>query len=227
MSPEKALAIIPDEEYFPEKVTVNEEELPYFLVGGEYFPFVDWDFPDTLHLPEITPAFDELYNNRHLVPLFSKKDKEIGTAAFQQIAAVSEEPLENPYEELVEGERSMVLFFNSEEGYVASTQISYGTYGDVELMTADYMSEVNIPYLEMHTHPVDSLFSPLDYGNLITKGDDESQSIVRGIAVAGPNVQVLALATPHTPLLSYEHSFPYITQRTEEVDEAEIGRAHV
>ena len=219
MSPEKALAIIPEDEYFPEKVTVNEEELPYFLVGGEYFPFEDWDFSDTLHLPELTPVFDELYNNKHLVPLFSKEDREIGTAAFQQIAAVSEEPMENPYDQMVEGERSLVLFYNTEEGVVEGAPITHGTYGEVELMTANYASEINIPYLEMHTHPIDSLFSPLDYGNLITKADDESQSIVRGIAVAGPNIQILALATPHTPLLEYEHSFPYISGKTEEVDE--------
>lgn len=113
-----------------------------------------------------------------------------------------------------EGERAVLTFMDPHTQKIGTTEIRHGEYTSVP-GAFNPIDEIiflgNLPMMIKHTHPDDVLFSPSDYFPLITK--TALYGFGRGIkahVVLCPNLQVLALATDQTLLLSSDESIRLI-----------------
>lgn len=99
-------------------------------------------------------------------------------------------------------EREALIFMDPSTYEIGTTRIVHGEYGRVQ---SDNLSEVilsgKVPLMRLHTHPTDSLFSPIDYLSLIADYPGKGRAM-KSISVLCPNYQILALATNQTTLLS-------------------------
>lgn len=225
MNPERSLVPITEKKdhFSLDTVELNEAILPHFLVGGEFFPWGHWTFPDELDASQLTPLFQELYKTKKQVPLFPGKRNASSQKKEYSATSHQERQETTVFNAVGDAERSLVVYYNVEEDNFPTTPIVHGNYADVEIQTRVYKSEVLRPYLEMHTHPTNELPSPPDYVHILTKDDDPNDSIVRGIAVACPDVQILAFATPHTPILK-ERKFKKVVAKAKNTLDTEMMR---
>ncbi len=188
------------ERYLPVKTTsrefkivsgsVNSINLLQFLAGTDNnFPYLHWEFAPRLNLKAFTPYFKKLYESKQEVYIYPPEIRELGAQL----------PY-NPFEAKAAGERALPIYYDLDTHKIRTFAISYGDYASVNVGTISNRSDTIMPILETHTHPYDSLFSPMDYARLLQEDPwVKSRRIVQGIVVLNPQIQVLALPTSRTP----------------------------
>lgn len=157
---------------------------------------------------------DKLYVDYQSVNIMEKEQQELawlGKEIWKKqnpeiVAAFSDEirELEASFaQELTKeaaGERESVIYWDRISNVVDMTDPVYGDYTSVMgPRLAEIRRQKRIPLIKKHTHPNDALPSPNDYYPII-RGD------LRAILVLCPNLQILALSTSLTPILSSTHA---------------------
>ncbi len=101
-----------------------------------------------------------------------------------------------------EVEVSKTIYYDGEMNSVRVTDPVQGDHGSVRSSITKAYDAYKRPLIEMHTHSEESLPSVEDY-QFILMGNPEAKSrAIRAIAVLCPKIQILALATDQTPILT-------------------------
>lgn len=99
------------------------------------------------------------------------------------------------------GERTTVLYRDPKTGKIANTPIQHGEYTRVSRYDlGGILRTGGQPFMEIHTHPEDQLFSPKDYFTMISPIKGKSPEI-RGAIVLCPSIQLMAVVTGQTPVM--------------------------
>lgn len=210
----KALVPVPEAER--EKIVVDSDNFLDFLhsslptdrkVLWEFFPYLDLEI--------FTPQMQLLQDEAQTVYVFSedkrkkferditKRQSTVNPKVYDLIEDMDKTNLEIMNQQ-AEGERSMTIFYDPMDGLYKDSPIQHGKYAAVKVDTIELIKDEKIPILQLHTHPADSLFSPIDYNPLLTSIYKNDERIVNATLVVCPSVQVLALPTPLSPCLSFE-----------------------
>jgi hypothetical protein len=207
MHREKALVPVSKEVENQPPVIVDTEQLSRFLVGTEsYFPHKRWSFAQQLDLSVLTSTISTLHHEASEVYIYPESERKHLRETFGQSY------LPEVWEKKGDAERTQTIFYDDENHLLRVSPIAHGDFASVKTATLQYMDDMMIPYLEIHTHPDNSLPSPVDYTRMITQGYESGRAIVRGMMVLCPDIQILALPTPFTPVLSPDNAAKVIAQ---------------
>lgn len=189
---------------------VDSDNFIYYLGGASFLWGREQKFAPRLNLSLFTPYLRELYKESRLGDVFSEDSKNrmlstaVGTTSNSPSQAVDAKYLEfiNRQGEV---ERARTFYIDPPELSIKASEISFGEHTSVQGKTIGLLNDEKSPILEAHTHPTDSLPSAQDYWPLITRlYKDESIPVASAIIVACPNIQILALATRETPVMTLD-----------------------
>lgn len=184
--------------------------MPY-LWGDIPFNQSNLKFSSYLNLGLLKPYFEYLQRNSQEVYVFSEEQRrELVGYPDDPEATSSKHPLQRRIRESLEsfanirsvGERSLVIYYDPEKSLIDATEVIHGEFGSTTAATYEVFQAGQIPLMEVHTHPHNELFSPLDYYRMIVNLFNEPYRMLRAAVVLCPDIQVMALATPQTSLIS-------------------------
>lgn len=208
---ETALVHIPEVE--KTRYLINSDNVYAFLTHGLNAKVADWRFAPELNLSLFTQSMERLANEYRIVHVLSDEQREKDRLSFPPSTNPDTESfyqrMKNSQDKLLDteaaGERSSVIYLDHIlDDHFQVTNPAFHEYARGEIVTADLYLSGKIPVVEEHTHPKDSLLSPPDYSRLLIKGYNNGRRVVNGLILVCPNVQILAVPTPQTPLLLLE-----------------------
>lgn len=195
-----------------------------YLTGNLSLPNSRVEFSPNLNLDGYSSFLTNLYKKRKVGYVFSQNERDEMTkkpedvsfeTVFQETAKAFYEKNKDFADIKAHTERCRVLFAG-EGNKIKSTRIVHGEFTNVligPILLKAYRSGKLLT--EVHTHPEDSLLSPIDYQALISEVKQER--LMKASIVLCPGIQILAIATPQTPLLQIEDTGPYINQKVEAI----------
>ncbi len=102
-------------------------------------------------------------------------------------------------------ERFRSIYRHSDDGIIYVTPPVHQAYASGIVDTLDLYAAGHDPLFEVHTHPINALFSAADYQRMIMSLSGTGQfRIARGAIVLCPDIQIMALVTPETIHLNPE-----------------------
>jgi len=192
--------------------SIDSFSLTHYLLDTGLLP--ETAYPSHIDLSLYKPHIHNLYGNAKTVHVLDERLRNDYTRVVEEnmknnpvIAKIIREYpiIKGSFLEKVNkqalGERSMYLFRDPDTGDIQSSDIAFGEYTSVSSEAPFQLKdEGKEPFLGLHTHPDDVLFSPGDYETLITAYENRTP-LIRSKLVLCPNLQVLALVTNQTPVL--------------------------
>lgn len=156
----------------------------------------------TLPLTDTLMAIDNLPIQGFLYPEDIRKQAEASALILANRGVNTEKILEilKDTHQVAKSERAVGLYLDTSTMEIKYTKVKIGDHSNVEDPRIGFEARNNIMFLEIHTHLLPSLPSPVDYGPLLI--DRGSARFCRGIVVLCPGVQVMAVATNQTPKYS-------------------------
>ncbi len=183
----------------------NEDVLSYLIFRNRRLHFDE--LPPQLDFSVFEGVHKELYENYEDVPEVPDADSHIA-ALTEQYALLSTlegrtllEELKTIYYQKAAGERSTIIFFDRETGYLKRTPLSFG---DITSTSNDYnmvIREKGIPVINIHTHPKNAFFSIQDFSSMLTPAFSDEMPYDYASTVLCPDYQILAIATAETPVM--------------------------
>lgn len=212
--------------YLINRALVAEVVLPLHLVLGPYSPIIQrlyaqsrqvFVYSESLRTAEFEMLEKSRMNPLWKNPLFRSELREIGKEYWQMVT------------EKDAGERTVTVFVDPLTQAIGTTEVTFGDYtsvrGAVHSIDETIFSE-KLPLMQLHTHPDDILFSPNDYYPLITKTALYGYGRrLKAVMVLCPNLQVLALATARTMLLSSDDANRLLGDWSRTVEDDEGSKA--
>lgn len=193
--------------YLINRAPVAEAVLPSHLVLGPYSPIIQRLYAQSRQVfvhreSSRTAGFKVLEKMRinplWQNPLFNEGLREI-EQEFRQMVTKKDA-----------GERGITVFMDPLTQAIGTTEVILGDYvsvpGGFHSIDETIFSE-KLPLIHLHTHPDNVLFSPNDYYPLITRAALYGYGRrLKAVMVLCPSLQVLALATARTMLLSSDEA---------------------
>ncbi len=192
---------------------LNPDRLNRYLLNRELLSAPS--FPYHIDLGMYSSAMQNLYlqhKNVDVVPdavkgveLQAKEEFKINNPIITRFLGKGFTILEKEFEELVNqkapGER-MIVIYQDQNGEMNSTEITFGEYTHVSTEARyNILRAGEQPLTEIHTHPINAIFSLSDYYPIIVD-DGSGRPLVKSVIVLCPDLQVMAFPTDKTPLLS-------------------------
>lgn len=121
-------------------------------------------------------------------------------------------------------EQARVVFMDM-KGKLGSTQSEYG-YGeevDMGVPFREARDKTGLPVVAIHTHPKDANFSFPDYKPLILGDSHENMRLVNSMVVLCPDIQIMAVATKDTPILTNEKADELIAGKMDENQKKDVA----
>lgn len=198
-----------------DSITIDSDHLVGYLIARG-FVAKESQFSPSLDLSRFTAFIEDLYIERQEGFVSSKENRTILLEAAEWIRTTSGHNakfvtkgmirnLEMFANRKADVESSSVIYFDTNEKVITVSPINFGEFERVEVSTLDILKKGNLPMIEIHTHPSDNLFSPIDYLRMLVDLDCGTP-VVKSIMVLCPNMQVLALATRETPALDVDEA---------------------
>lgn len=213
ISSELSLVTLP-ERRVPE-ITIDSANLVDFLTQQDYLEHVHLRFAPYLDLSFLETSLRELAEFRKIVNVFP-------TEELQRLSP--EDPwgiIERLADKKGRAERTRTVFWDPDKNLIFITPIISGDFSSTGTQINDLLDQDFCPMLLIHTHPSLGLFSPNDYAYLLAESDMVGKRIVPALLVMSPGFQVLALATPQTPLFtSYDKVNGFIAEKNVSIEEA-------
>ncbi len=184
-------------------------------------------FARHLNLAFLTPAIEELYAKHQPVYVHTEELRQTaanfltGQDASSPATGIEEtiDELRQSFVDLASkkrpGERMLTMFYDPTDDLIKYSDIKFGEIDHVQNTTLDVIKDNKTPLLDMHTHPDDTLFSPIDYAvllNLLYK----PAALVNASLVLCPGLQVLALATNQTSIKEVQEINTILDEWTQE-----------
>lgn len=204
VSVERSRSIVPE---ITSSTFIDSSNITKFLVG-----IIEVDantrFSSTLDLSMYSPVFEHLYSEEKLGYLYSDDVRTHHAVSrdlpeeYKEIHEQYENERVAMYSAQIPVERGSVIYFDRQDKLI---KYSPPQHGEVFETTSDVYSLINegmIPMIEVHTHPTDHLFSPIDFERVLTTYPGSKRRIVNGSIVLCPDWQILAIPTFRTPYLS-------------------------
>ncbi len=221
MSIERSRAMVPVPEQEPEATIIDSSNITDFLLYGDLNSSAKIQFASELSMSSYTPVFEYLYGEKKLGYIF---DEEVRTSHlnfddipdnFRSIYEAAEEERIKIYSEKVDVERSSIVFYDPEEKRFYNSSAKHGEVFSTISEAYEIARNGNFPMLEIHTHPSDHFFSPVDFSRLLHTFPHGKRRVVNGLVLLCPEWQILALPTSQTPTYSYEEMKNKITENKE------------
>lgn len=187
-----------------------------YLVGDSRFIYSKPRIAESLSLPFLTPALEELLSTTKEGYVFSDEVRE---KVAQTVDTKKEESVAPDVKEIREAisgsfsdllnlkgsvERSRTLFCDGDDGSIRISDIKQHKFDRGSVDTMEIWERGDFPLMEMHTHPKNVLPSPVDYYRMLLRLGDSNFRLVPAAVVVCPDLQILAVATPETLLLTKE-----------------------
>lgn len=120
-------------------------------------------------------------------------------------------------------ERAQCLYYDRQSSKILITPTVHDSYSSTTIDTFNIFQEGDYPLFEIHTHPVNSLFSELDYLRMMMNfTPDFPYRILKGAIVLCPDFQIMALATPETKLLLPKETDNFLKEY--DLKQSDLGR---
>lgn len=190
-------------------------------------------FPLTLDLSPFSDTFKNVFAERQTVPMLDDENlakvrealSSDTTGAFHRVA-------QRILTAEAEAERACVIYLDPNSDSIDTGSIVHGEHTSVQGQVIPAILDDKFPLIDIHTHPDNSPFSPLDYDTLLsdlfTSDSDVHGRMVGALAVVGNNFQYLAVPTTDTPLVPLDGDVNEIINRlTETTENEERHRTHV
>lgn len=191
--------------------TVTAATLFDYLGSNMRVDYKDVKFDNRLDLGSLTPMLTELQNTTLLGYVHTPEERQVLSELQNPFASGDPKitemwaPVKEKYDTLAglqaPVERSRIVVYNLQENMFQVTRVKQGDYRSVQNDLFTVIDEGLIPILPIHTHPNNVLPSPQDYMSLILDISKSPRSPANVTMVLCPSTQVLAIATPQTPLL--------------------------
>lgn len=201
-----------DEKVKPQEVRINSDNFLPYLAGIYDDENVRLVFSNQLNLPDVAGGLKELAETTQEGDIYESKQKEQILKGLTNKSTPQSELTQNLVSGLREEmsrlanrrghvERSRSLYLDLTNKAVRFSDIRQHQYTHGEVDTGEIFARGDLPLIEVHTHPKDVLPSPVDYFRLLVKVSGGNTRLLKCAIILGPNVQILALATPETALL--------------------------
>lgn len=119
-------------------------------------------------------------------------------------------------------EQARVVFSDLDSGKlgVTSSTHGYGYEADPSPAIEEATKQNGLPLMFIHTHPEDVLFSPEDYALMMIKVGTENLSarLMNAGIVLLPEMQLMAVATTDTPMVSGEEVNKLLSERHDRIE---------
>ncbi|MEK7517084.1 MAG: hypothetical protein AAB583_00910, partial [Patescibacteria group bacterium] len=170
-----------------DSITIDSENFVDYLLYPK-FDAQESRFSPHLDLEWCTPVINYLYDQTQEEFYHTDEEKDILTRFWSKLPEESKSKIEELINIRVPVERSSIIYYEIENDTIRVSPANFGhfTSGEVELSIFD---GDNFPIMELHTHPFNSLFSPVDYTRLLLGGD--GMRAVKSSMVICPDIQVL------------------------------------
>jgi hypothetical protein len=110
------------------------------------------------------------------------------------------------------------VYMDIQDGGLKTSKPKFGEFGSTIVDFTEIIREGNMPLIAAHTHPRDALPSPEDYTPLIKNVFDNGKSLTKEILVICPHIQIAAIASPQTPILTISETEEWLSQWQEEIE---------
>ena len=211
MNPEVKL-LPPSKQYL-----VDSDSLPqYLFYHNDLEDPIKMRFARELALPWCTDFMERLYQTSEPAKLFSHAIQSHYHDASDFMArhgkTTEADDLRQVADVQIPGERSATVFYDETAGELGLTEVRFGEAfkGTYELVINSDDGPVRHRLFVMHTHPFDSLPSTIDYQPVLFGDPEIGHRFAPGIIVLCPDMQILALATGETPILSPDVVTQYV-----------------
>ncbi len=118
------------------------------------------------------------------------------------------------------GERGNVIYLDNNDDQIKTTGISFGEFTSVTFDFKPILDILNNGHSilnEVHTHPTSLLFSPIDYLPLVWDIYEKHGRVTNAVTVLCPDLQIMAVATPFTPLFTYDEALTFLDTYTKKI----------
>ena len=187
------------------------------------------DFEKQIEVPEeVHQTIKEMYEQkREAVSGMGAFTMQRRTAYASQIDALLpgvQEKMLNENDQPVTIEQARVVFVDM-KGRLGSTSSEYG-YGeevDMGVPFRESREKSGLPVIAIHTHPKDANFSFPDYQPLVLGNPHENMRLVSSNIVLCPDMQIMAVATKDTPILTNEKVDKLIKDKMDENQKKDVA----
>jgi hypothetical protein len=187
------------------------------------------DFEKQIEVPEVVhQTIKEMYEQkRESVSGMGAYTMQRRTAYTSQIDAllpgVQDKMLEQT-DKPVSVEQARVVFIDMKGGLGStSSEYGYGEEVDMGVPFREARDKSVLPVVAIHTHPKDANFSFPDYKPLILGDSHENMRLVNSMVVLCPEIQIMAVATKDTPILSNEKADELIMGKMDENQKKDVA----
>jgi hypothetical protein len=192
-----------------------------YLAEPQYWYDTNLRFSANLQLEVFTPFIKELAEAKSEVYINPEIAKEYRERKFlpesddpqlSGLAELQRRILEDIYQDAEikgEAERSRIVYLDLQDWQVKATGIEYGEHSSVTLRLSALPESDALNVMHMHTHPHDFLPSVQDTSLMISGfavDEYRVQRYVKAELIICPSMQILAVATPRTPLFPPEEA---------------------
>lgn len=120
-------------------------------------------------------------------------------------------------------EQARVVYLNSQTHKIETTEDTYGDKSEVNTLgLALNAVDKGLVVGGIHNHPKSSLFSVEDYAPVLLGNPDENVRVMRMQIVLCEGLQIMAISTKDTPILSnFEDLLKYVQEKNNFIDEIE------
>lgn len=218
---------------YVENIEVNNGNLiDYLMVFNNSFFRGNTSFAPELDLGSVEPYLRELHQTEQLgyvIPVDEQQKVQfqdpvsIRNPLFREIEIQRQRMWKNILEDRRPVERYRSIYLDGSDDAVKVSDITHGEYTSTTTDTLDLFKRGHNPLFEIHSHPIDSLFSDADYQRMIMDVTVAGgMRILRGAILVCPNIQILALATPQTMFTSPEQV--ELFRKKYDLEDSETGR---
>lgn len=232
----------PEGLYLPEPYGVGDFEVnsdslfTYLLATDNTYFRGQVTFAPSLDLGEIEPFLRELSEEVEIDYVFSEEDRQklendfgevpldsIRLDGIRAIEVKRRKMLRDILNEKRPAERYRSIYCGKDDDIIRVTPITHGSYAAVVSDTIEVYSRGDEPLFEIHTHPINSLFSDSDYQRMIMNVTKAGVfRLVKGAIVVCPDIQVMALAAPETIFLTIDDKDRFIARHN--LDNSPLGQ---
>lgn len=193
-------------------ITVDSGNLHLYLAGILSSQGRPIHFAPHLDLAYYSPFLRELWDKSILGYRFNEEErkhkipvaKESDSQAVKDIITKTGEGIRAYFNQMAPTERNLQIYYDWESKSLKATPIIYGDHTSVRRDPFEQAYLGNTILWDIHTHPQNALPSPVDYDPLLYDLYLPSGRGMYGIIVLCPDIQIMALASPLTPLLTEE-----------------------
>lgn len=200
----------------PSVMLINSDNFLAYLVGEGDFAYAEngrFRFSKKLRLPYLTSSLIELFESTQPGNVFSDQDREASSKTDFTETSFETEQAKEAYRKLTTEledfahmqavvERSRTVYLDYNDNQFRVSPITHHRFDAGKVDTIDIWNQGNLPLMEIHTHPDNTLLSPVDYWRILGRVfSDSPEGLIRSAILICPDIQILAVATNETQLI--------------------------